>query len=50
MSLRGVTASDLDVWVRTHEVKAIEVYAGLGTPLEFQEGMTSCGSILIWTK
>lgn len=50
LSLRGVTASDLDVWVRTHEVRAIEVYAGLGTPLEFQEGMSNCGSILIWTK
>ena len=50
LTLRGVTASDLDVWVRTHEVRAIEVYAGLGTPLEFQEGMSNCGSILIWTK
>jgi hypothetical protein len=50
LSLRGATASDVDVWVRTREVKAIEVYAGLGTPLEFQVGMTSCGSVLIWTK
>lgn len=50
MALRGVTASDLDVWVRTHEVKAIEVYTGLGAPMAVQEGMSDCGSILIWTK
>ena len=48
--LYGVTANDLDVWVRPKEVKGIEVYAGPGAPVEYQEGMTGCGSILVWTK
>jgi len=38
------------VWVHPGEVAGVEVYAGLGAPLEFQPGMTGCGSVVIWTK
>ncbi len=48
--LGGITADDLDVWVRPNEVKGIEVYAGIGAPMEYQVGLSGCGSILIWTK
>ena len=45
-----MTADELDVWVRPNEVKGIEVYAGIGAPMEYQVGLSGCGSILIWTK
>ena len=48
--LYGVSADDMDVWVRPGEVAGVEVYAGLGAPLEYQPGMTGCGSVVIWTK
>ena len=48
--LRGITADDLDVWVRPDDIKGIEIYAGLGAPLQYQEAQSGCGSILIWTK
>ncbi|MEJ7760776.1 MAG: carboxypeptidase regulatory-like domain-containing protein [Gemmatimonadaceae bacterium] len=46
----GLTAEDIDVWVDPDDVGGIEIYPGLGTPPEFQQGMNNCGSILIWTK
>jgi len=48
--LYGVSADDMDVWVHPREVAGIEIYVGLGTPIQFQPGMTACGSVLIWTK
>lgn len=48
--LVGSSADDIDMWVRPKNVAGVEVYSGLGAPLEYQEGMTGCGSILIWTK
>lgn len=46
----GLTADDIDVWVDPDDVGGIEIYPGLGTPPEYQQGMNNCGSILIWTK
>ncbi|MFN2637567.1 MAG: carboxypeptidase regulatory-like domain-containing protein [Gemmatimonadaceae bacterium] len=46
----GLTADDIDVWVHPKEVAGIEIYPGLGAPTQFQEDMSGCGSILIWTK
>lgn len=48
--LRGATANDVDVWVNPEEIAGVEVYAGLGAPMEFKQALTDCGSILIWTK
>ena len=48
--LHGVSADDMDVWVHPKEVAGVEVYAGLGAPIEYQFGMSGCGSILIWTR
>jgi len=48
--LNGVSADEIDVWVHPDEVAGIEIYSGPGAPVEFQQGMTGCGSILIWTK
>jgi hypothetical protein len=48
--MRDLDADDLDVWVRPHEILGIEVYPGISAPVQFQQGMSGCGSILIWTK
>ncbi|MEO8577042.1 MAG: carboxypeptidase-like regulatory domain-containing protein, partial [Gemmatimonadales bacterium] len=48
--LHGVSADDMDVWVHPKEIAGIEVYAGLGAPIEYQFGMSGCGSVLIWTR
>ncbi len=49
-SVVTLTADDLDTWVRPHDVIGIEVYTGETTPVQYQQGMSGCGSILIWTK
>ena len=48
--MRDLDADDLDTWVRPREVLGIEVYAGISAPVQFQQGRTGCGSIVIWTK
>jgi hypothetical protein len=46
----SITADDLDTWIRPGDVTGIEVYAGDTVPPDFQQGMSGCGSILIWTR
>ena len=48
--MRDLDADDLDAWLRPTDVLGIEVYAGISAPIQFQQGRTGCGSILIWTK
>ena len=48
--MRDLDADDLDAWVRPTDILGIEVYAGISAPVQFQQGMTGCGSILIWTR
>ncbi|HEU4747340.1 MAG TPA: carboxypeptidase regulatory-like domain-containing protein [Gemmatimonadaceae bacterium] len=48
--MRNLTAADIDDWVRPHEIAGVEVYAGAGIPGEFNQGMSGCGAIVIWTK
>ena len=45
-----VTTSDLDAWVRPDRVAGIEIYSGTTAPAQFQRPLSSCGSIVIWTK
>jgi hypothetical protein len=48
--MRDLDADDLDAWVRPSDLLGVEVYAGISAPVQYQQGMTGCGSILIWTK
>ena len=48
--MNNLSAGDIDTWVRPKEIAGIEVYTGAGVPPQFHEGMTDCGSIVIWTK
>jgi hypothetical protein len=44
------TTNDLDAWVRPERVAGVEIYSGTMTPAQFQRPLSSCGSIVIWTK
>jgi len=46
----SITADDLDTWIRPADVIGIEVYTGDTAPVEFQQSMSGCGSVLIWTR
>jgi len=46
----GIGPDDVDTWVRPNEIAGIEVYTGDMVPIEFQRGLSGCGSIVIWTK
>ena len=48
--MNGLSANDVDGFVRPEEIVGIEVYAQNQAPAQFQLGMTDCGSIVIWTK
>jgi hypothetical protein len=37
-------------FIRPDEISAIEAYSGTFTPPQFSPGMTSCETVLIWTK
>jgi TonB-dependent receptor-like protein len=45
----GLTANDIDIWVDPDEIAGIEVYVDF-VPPQFQPPLSSCGSIVIWTK
>ena len=45
----GLTANDIDRWVDPKEIAGIEVYVDLAPP-QFRPPLSSCGSIVIWTK
>ena len=48
--MRNLSADDVDDWVRPGEIAGIEVYTGAGLPAQFQQEMSGCGAIVIWTK
>ena len=42
---------DIDQFIRSDEVAAIEVYSGAQTPAEFQTaGQSSCMTVVVWTQ
>jgi hypothetical protein len=48
--MAGLSADDLDNYVRPSEIAGIEVYSESQVPPQFQPGLNGCGSIVIWTK
>ncbi len=48
--LGEATADDIDSWAPVNKIIGIEVYNAGFAPPQFSEGMSSCGSIVIWTK
>ena len=49
MSLRGMTANDINGYVRPNDVIGIEVYSAAGAPPQFSE-QNGCGSVVIWSR
>jgi len=49
MSMRGLTAADIDGLVRPGDLVGVEVYRAANAPVEFSE-QDGCGTILLWTK
>lgn len=50
LMMRGLSGADVDVLVDAEEVAAIEVYRDSQVPPQFQDGLSGCGSIVLWTK
>lgn len=48
--MNDLTVDEIDTWVRPKDIAGIEVYAGAGVAAAYEQGMTSCGSIVIWTR
>jgi hypothetical protein len=44
------THGDVNRFVRASDVRAVEVYQGLGTPAQFDRPGASCTTIVIWTR
>ena len=49
-SMRGVGGSDINLMVTPREIQGIEIYAATQVPGEFSDGLSGCGSIVIWTR
>jgi hypothetical protein len=47
--LSGASADDIDGWVNPERVKGIEIYIEAPPP-QFQQALSGCGSIVIWTR
>jgi hypothetical protein len=45
----GISADEIDGWVRPEEIAGIEVYTGLTAPPQFVDPFNRCGAIVIWT-
>jgi len=50
MNLWQASASEIDMLVPARKVRAIEIYDEAFVPPQFQQGLSGCGSIVIWTK
>jgi hypothetical protein len=56
--MRGMSADDVNGWVKPGEIAGMEVYVGPHVPAQFNTGLAgggaaggeSCGAIVIWTK
>ena len=48
-SLRGLSAGDINGFVRPNEIIGIEVYAAAAAPPQFSE-QNGCGSVVFWTR
>lgn len=45
-----LSSDDIDTWLRPRDVTGIEIYTGDQAPVQYRQGMSGCGTILIWTK
>jgi len=46
----SISAGDLDGWASPGRLSGVEIYSEASVPPQYQQGMTGCGTILLWTK
>jgi hypothetical protein len=46
----SISAGDLDGWARPGRLSGVEIYSEASVPPQYQQGMTGCGTVLLWTK
>jgi hypothetical protein len=46
----GISTGDIDGWTSPGKLSGVEVYSEGSVPPQYQQGMTGCGTILLWTK
>ncbi len=49
-AMPGLSALDIDAFVRPREVAGIEIYSASQAPAQFLPALSGCGSIVIWTR
>jgi hypothetical protein len=49
MSLRGMSANEINQAVRPNEIIGVEVYSAAGAPPQYSE-QNGCGSVVIWSR
>jgi hypothetical protein len=50
MVIRGLPPGEVDGFVPLRDLAAVEVYRETQLPPQFSDGLSGCGSIVIWTK
>ncbi len=45
-----LSADEIDGMITPSRIGGIEIYTETDTPMEFQQGLSGCGAIVIWTK
>lgn len=48
--MRGLSAGELDAFVRPERILGIEVYSPTSMPGQFTDPLSGCGSIVIWAR
>jgi hypothetical protein len=46
----SLSAGDIDGWTSPGRLSGVEIYSEASVPPQYQQGMTGCGTILLWTK
>ena len=46
----NISAGDIDDWASPGRLSGVEIYSEASVPPQYQQGMTGCGTILLWTR
>jgi hypothetical protein len=46
----NISTDDMDSWTSPGRLSGVEVYSEASVPPQYQQGMTGCGTILLWTR
>lgn len=46
----SLSAGDIDGWSSPRNISGVEIYSEESLPPQYQQALSGCGTILIWTK